>query len=124
MFDVTTENCHNYEDLIDSFEVEIVLDEHEDDYQGDSFYLLRDGNGRMGYLAFGWGSCSGCDAFCGSWEDGDVALMELRDALWNDVLWFDSLDDLRVNFNEKDIKLNWYGHSSAFKVFLKRLNSY
>jgi hypothetical protein len=122
MFDVTTKNCYGYEGLIDSFEVDVLLDGHDDDYQGDSFYLLRDGDGCIGYLNFGWGSCSGCDAYEDARDSGDAALMNLRDELWEDVSWFDSLEDLRVYFKENDVKLKWYGHSSTFKDFLKRVD--
>lgn len=127
MKDLDNDNCGNYEALIESFEVDILLDEHDDDYQGDSFYLLRDADGRYGYLVFGWGSCSGCDAFAASsddvWSGEDPsALIDLRDSLWDDVSWFDSLDDLRAYFKENDVKLQWYGHRSAFKVFLERVN--
>lgn len=122
MFDVTKDNkyVYSYEGLIDSFGVEIVLDEHDDDYQGDSFYLLRD-NDRFGYLAFGWGSCSGCDAFEAARDDGNIAVVELRDELWSSVVWFDSLEDLRVYLGDDKSQLRWYGYNSAFKVFRKKL---
>lgn len=123
MFEVTKNNKYGngYEGLIESFGVEVVLDEHDDDYQGDSFYILRDAEDRYGFLAFGWGSCSGCDAFSSAWDSGDAALVELRDELWDDVEWHDSLDDLRVVFDEEDVQLKWYGHSKAFKNFLQGL---
>lgn len=123
MFEVTKNNKYgqSYEGLIDSFGVDVVFDEHDDDYQGDSFYLLRDVDGRVGFLAFGWGSCSGCDAFSAAWDSGDADLVELRDGLWDDVEWYGSLNDLRVAFDEKDVQLKWYGHSKAFKKFLREL---
>lgn len=127
MKDLDNKNCYGYEGLIDSFEVDVVLSEHDDDYQGDSFYLLRDADDRYGYLVFGWGSCSGCDAFEAasddvSWGSNPTALIDLRDELWNDVSWFDSLDNLRAYFVENDVKLQWYGYRSTFKVFLERVN--
>lgn len=123
MFEVTKDNKYGYgyEGLIESFDVEILLDGHDGDYQGDSFYILRDADGRVGFLAFGWGSCSGCDAFSAAWDDGEAELVALRDGLWDDVEWHNSLDDLRVSFEENDIELKWYGHSKSFKTFLREL---
>lgn len=125
MFEVKKDNKYGngYEGLIESFDVEIVLDEHDSDYQGDSFYLLRDADGRVGFLAFGWGSCSGCDAFSSAWDSGDTALVGLRDELWDDVEWYDSFEDLRVSFDERDFLLKWYGRSEAFKCFFGNLKS-
>lgn len=121
MFDVTDEKYnYGYEGLVDSFGVEIVFSEHDDDYQGDSFYLLKDAEGRYGFLSFGWGSCSGCDAYQAIWNEGNDALVELRDELWESVRWFDSLDGLRVYLLDNN-KLNWYGYRSSFKVFLEKL---
>lgn len=125
MRDLNDKN-YGYEGLIDSFDVDILLDEHDDDYQGDSFYLLRDAENRIGFLSFGWGSCSGCDAYDSASDDvrygvNPSALVDLRDELWNDVSWFSSLDDLRDYFNKNDVALKWYGYNSAFKVFLKRV---
>jgi len=119
MFDVKDYN-YGYEGLVDSFGVEIVFDEHDDDYQGDSFYLLKDVEGRYGFLNFGWGSCSGCDAYQGAQDEGGNALEELRDELWESVNWFDSLEDLRVYLLDNN-KLNWYGYRKTFKVFLEKL---
>ena len=63
---------------------EIIAQVDEDGYSGDSFVLLRDGE-RWGYLCFGWGSCSGCDALqgCASWQDVE----DLREFLAGRVRW-------------------------------------
>jgi hypothetical protein len=111
---------YSYEGMVDSFGVDVLLVEESNDYQGDSFYLLKDAEGRYGYLSFGWGSCSGCDAFQAAQCEGGNALEELRDELWEDVKWFDSLDSLRGYLDENS-KLNWYGHDKFFKVFLEKL---
>lgn len=127
MYDVN-ENSYGYEGLIDSFEVDVVLSEHDDDYQGDSYYLLRDAAGRYGYLIFGWGSCSGCDAYEGAQDDvhygeNPNALTELRDELWESVSWFSSLDDLRDYLEKDDADLKWYGPRSTFKAFHKSVKA-
>lgn len=120
MFDVYNYG-YSYEGLIQSCDVEIILIEEDDDYQGDSLCVLKDRDGKYGFLIFGWGSCSGCDAFQAAQEEGFKALEELRNELWNSVEWFASLDDLRVDLNDRDAKLKWYGHTDLFKKFLGAL---
>lgn len=106
---------HDYDDLIDSFEVEVLHSEHEMDYQGDSYYLLRLGPS-YGMLIVGWGSCGGCDALeaCDNRID---ALTELRDELWDDIHWEPSAQDMWRYIQTKDWRLEWMGHEEAFGEF-------
>ena len=48
----------DYQPLLESFEYDILLQIDDNDYQGDSRLLFKDGD-RFGILTFGWGSCSG-----------------------------------------------------------------
>jgi len=66
---------------------EIVVQIDEDAYQGSTLVLYKGGN-TFGYLCFGWGSCSVCDALraCKSYED----IQALMDRLYDDIRWFDS----------------------------------
>jgi hypothetical protein len=76
----------SYSGLVESANLEILVDESDDDYQGDSMYLVRDKDtGQFGFITFGWGSCSGCDALqaCDTVKD----LEELRDSLVDGVAW-------------------------------------
>jgi hypothetical protein len=76
---------YGYRDLVDSFEVKVLVEDQDDDYEGDSRYLLKSGR-QYGVLVFGWGSCSGCDAL----EAAGSNLAEvtaLRDELWNSIRW-------------------------------------
>lgn len=50
----------DYKPIVNSFG-KIIIQVNDGDYQEDSYILLED-DGRYGYLSFGWGSCSGCDA--------------------------------------------------------------
>lgn len=88
---------NSYYHIILSFGYTIVDDKHEDDYQGDSIYILED-NGKFGWLTFGWGSCSGCDAFEACRDDGDY------EGLWNNlrdgIIWKDNAKDF-LEFLEK-----------------------
>lgn len=107
-----------YESLVDSFEVEAMLEEHDHDYQGDSFYLLRNRSGEYGILIFGWGSCSGCDALqaCSSLNDVE----NLRDSLWDSIVWM-TLDDLSAYVKSKDFSNDFYFYSSSGKRFVSAL---
>lgn len=99
-----------YPALIDSMGVETIIHADEGDYQGDSFYLLRDGQ-RYGYLSFGWGSCSGCDALQGC--DSASDLSKLRDELAEDIMWFDAVGDA-LNFMKNHDWEGDYNYSQAF----------
>ena len=65
----------------------VVLSSRDHDYQGTSYYLLEK-DSKYGYLEFGWGSCSGCDALeaCENCND----LQSICDRLEESVKWFDS----------------------------------
>lgn len=80
----------DYGPMLRSMGYEVLLEVSDNDYSGDSRLLYRDG-GRIGYLMFGWGSCSGCDALqaCSSYEDAEG----LRADLHRGIKWFDSPAD-------------------------------
>lgn len=93
----------SYWDLIASKPATLVMEESGDDYQGDTYAVLLGDDGRYGYLNFGWGSCSGCDALqdiLGYRYDLDddtlIRLRALRDEMWDDVQWFDTLEALKA----------------------------
>ena len=103
-----------YEDLVKSLRCEIVAEGHDDDYQGDSFYLLRVGS-YYGFLRFGWGSCSGCDALQAC--DTDEEVQELRMTLFRQTVWMPTASRMLRYFMEKDYNVEWYGDKEAFKTF-------
>ena len=76
-----------YEPLIESIGVKILVKVEDNSYQGDAICLLQDENdeNRYGVLVFGFGSCSYCDALqgCKSYEE----LEELRNTLANSIFW-------------------------------------
>jgi hypothetical protein len=76
----------SYENLIESQGVKILVEESDSDYQGDSL-LLVEGDGGYGLLVFGWGSCSGCDAYEAAYGD-EVALQGLAEELIESIKWF------------------------------------
>lgn len=115
-------NRPTYHQIVETFG-EILIEEKEVDYQGDSLYLIKRGH-RYGVLTFGWGSCSGCDALeaCDDQED----INHLQNDLERGIKWFDFLyevteylldgglkdsylnDQLVLNFGAQVVKLDEY----------------
>lgn len=94
----------DYSEIVYEFGYPIKISINEDDYQGDSWYILKDGT-RYGYLEFGWGSCSGCDALkaCKSFDD----LQKLADELERSIVWYESKNDLRKWLETHDFSTDW-----------------
>lgn len=86
----------SYSEIVSTFG-EIVAEASDDDYQGDSLYLIRAGD-QVGILTFGWGSCSGCDALESALYPEETAqqqVNELQDDLERGIRWFGSLEDAK-----------------------------
>lgn len=106
----------SYTDIINSFEFEVLLRIDDDDYQGDTRVLFKDRKtNKIGYLLFGWGSCSGCDALegCCSWEE----LEELQLSLYNSIKWLTETEMLNY-FKEHDWGGDYTCSSSEQKNFV------
>lgn len=109
-----------YINAISGFVDAIVLEESDDNYQGDSF-LVVNANWRdnYGYITFGWGSCSGCDA----WESEDTPAD--RAQLITDILksskWFDDLDSLKAYIASPDREGDWYSDNETWKTFARKV---
>ena len=109
----------DYQTMLNEFG-NILLQKDEQDYQGDSF-LIYEKDGKYGYLTFGWGSCSGCDALqaCNTIDE----VQELMDKLYSDIKWFDSLDALKEYFEEVDWTLKYQYSIPEFKEFLTEVKT-
>lgn len=101
-------------------EWEFIANEATSDYQGDSYVLVRDGE-RVGFLVWGWGSCSGCDAFEGAREDDDAetALTELRERLVGSIVWKDSAENMLAHLSEKDFEIERLGYDADLAARFK-----
>jgi hypothetical protein len=104
----------SYGDIVNGFG-SVLLEVTDGDYQGDSRFLLKDGE-RVGWLQFGWGSCSGCDALeaCDSKADFD----ELAASLKSEVKWFDSKKAALKFFEEHDWEADYSWHDDEQKQFV------
>lgn len=112
------EYWYDYQPMLEEFG-NIILQCDEDNYQGDS-YLVYEQNGKYGYLTFGWGSCSGCDALQACLTIDEV--QELIDTLYHKIKWFDSLNELKDYFKTKNWTLCYEWSIAEFREFLKRVN--
>jgi len=93
----------DYQPILEQFG-NILIQVDDNDYQGDS-RIFYEKDGKYGYLIFGWGSCSGCDALqgCNSYQE----IQTLIDEMFDNVKWFDSLEEIQLYFKSKDWELEY-----------------
>lgn len=117
----------DYITLIESTGTTVVLSEEVGSYQGDYYLLLTEAStpenpARIGFLVFGYGSCSGCDALEAA-SSSIKDLDDLRRDLYNDIEWRTSPAELAKRLKEKD----WDGTfidaegKKVIRVFYDRL---
>ena len=118
------EHSPGYDDLVQGTNAEIVIQVDDNDYQGDSRYLLRRGE-QYGFLNIGWGSCPGCD-----WLQGCNTLQELQelaDSIESSIVWFDTVEAARDWCETHDWQGDYSWHCDEQAQFvaecLKALNS-
>lgn len=109
----------NYEPMVESLG-EILVETHVGVYQGDSWYLLKKDD-LYGYLSFGWGSCSGCDALqsCSSFKE----LAELYNQLKDSITWRTKEETVKW-FVEHDWEGDYCYYEEEFKEFLEKVDNY
>lgn len=110
----------DYPDLVGLFCDEIVVEASDDDYQGDTYAILRKGD-EYGYLEFGWGSCSGCDALqaCGS----DEEMAALANQLAASVEWQPDKAALKEWIAGKDWPGGYSWYRSGFEAFAEKVRA-
>lgn len=109
-----------YDELLETFPCETLLDVTDNDYQGSTRVLFKNIiDNRYGMLIYGWGSCSGCDAFQGCHDDAQC-LLDLRNQLWNQTEWRDSAKDLLDYFNAHDWEGDWGWNDANGKIFIEK----
>lgn len=113
---LSTSDVGGYTDIIETFGFDVLLQVDDNDYQGDSRVLLRDGR-KYGWLQYGWGSCSGCDeyqAICDDLED----LQRFQKTLCDSIKWFDDVNKARTFFEEHDWEGDYSYHEEKQKEFI------
>lgn len=111
---------YDYQPIIDAIG-NVLIQVDDNDYQGDS-RILYEIDGKYGFLIFGWGSCSGCDALQACNTMGDI--QQLIDSMVCDVKWFDSLQELQQYFRDKDWELEWSYHQEETQEFINKVLDY
>jgi hypothetical protein len=107
----------DYQPMLEQFG-EIVVQVDDNDYQGDSRVLYKDKK-RYGWLQFGWGSCSGCDALqaCSSIDE----IQELMDELKQQIKWFESAHECHEYFSEKDWSIDYSWMADQQREFINKV---
>lgn len=107
----------DYQPMIDELG-NVLIQIDDNDYSGDS-RILYEKDGKYGFLIFGWGSCSGCDALqsCETMQD----VQNIFDSLVHNVKWFNSLEELKKYFKEKDWPLDYSWHLDEGKLFVQQV---
>ncbi len=110
--------AYDYQPIICSFGT-VLVQVDQDDYQGDSYVLLQNAD-RYGFLVFGWGSCSGCDALqsCETFAGIDELISDLE----RDVKWFDSLAAAVTYIaDHEQRRLSFYAHCEEWPDFVNQV---
>lgn len=114
----------DYDKIIDSFGVEVLVRIDDGEYSGDTFLLVRDSseNGRIGIIFFGWGSCSGCDALlmCNQDPDPHLSVERLRDEIWTNARWRKDTKSMLEYVTTKDWGLEVSSHTNGWERFYGR----
>jgi hypothetical protein len=107
----------DYQPILNSFG-RILIQVDDDDYEGDSRVLYKKDK-QYGYLQFGWGSCSGCDALqaCASYEEAD----ELITNLFNSIKWFENKKEALIFFKTHDWGGDYSWNFREQKEFVDRV---
>ncbi len=107
-----------YNDIIDSFEYDVLHQVDDNDYQGDTRVLFKDAF-KYGYLNFGWGSCSVCDALqaCNTLEE----IEQLQERLYNSIQWFSNKEETLKWFKGRDWETTYEWHIEETKRFVSEV---
>lgn len=111
-----TKGYIDYNVIIKSFGYNVLLQVDDNDYQGDTRVLFRDGR-KLGILIFGWGSCSGCDALQAC--DGINEIVELAEEMERNIKWGTHKETYKY-FLEHDWKGDYSWHSRETKEFREK----
>lgn len=105
-----------YLELVATMGVDVVKHETIGSYQGDYLLIVKEG-GSYGYLEFGYGSCSGCDALqaCSSMED----VAALRQRLYESIQWGPSAAALAQWMKDRDWESQWVWHESEAATWIR-----
>lgn len=110
----------SYTGLIESTGIEILVEESDGDYQGDTICLVRDGD-QYAQLGYGWGSCSGCDAYQACHDIKDF--VDLRESLVSGLMW-DTFDNTIEKILSRDFTTTVYYGQGLEEKFQESVRKY
>lgn len=105
-----------YEEIVASWNYQLISEKMVGEYQGDYLYLLRDPrDGQIGFLTMGYGSCSGCDELqaCSTQKDVEA----FRSSLHSSIIWKEA-DQFWDYFASVDREGKYYGSSDVAETEL------
>ncbi len=92
-------------------------------YQGDSYiFFERSGDHAIGFLSFGYGSCSGCDPLQAT--ESFTELEQMRDSFCSKIVWKDNWEDMifHLEYMKANPELYWESNEDTFKAVVTCVN--
>lgn len=110
----------SYTSIINALCDTILVIHSDSGWDGSTYAYVKLGD-QYGYLEFGWGSCSGCDALqaCESYKDLEELFLSFKQS----INWFNSELEFLSWFNQHD----WQGSFSwqdGGQEFCKKINNH
>jgi len=105
-------------DLIIGLFGNVAIEVSDDDWQGDTRILYAETGNGFGYLQFGWGSCSGCDALQAC--DNHAELAKLIQELEEGIKWMPR-DEMLKFFKEHDWEGDYSCNESEQRNFVSQV---
>ena len=96
----------------------IIIQIDDDDYSGDSRVLYECSEKEIGYLNFGWGSCSGCDSLQACSDVNEI--VTLANNLQSQVKWL-AREEMLKFFLEHDWEGEYSYHEEKQKEFITKV---
>lgn len=120
LYDVDSWYWDNYQPILNAFG-NIVLQVDDTGWNGDS-RVLYDNDGTFGYLIFGWGSCSACDALRACEDLDDV--QNLCDQLQDMIKWLGTKEEALAYFRTHDLEGDYVWYDEEGREFVNKAIEY
>ena len=111
---------YEYQPMLKAFG-NIVLQVDDTGWNGDS-RVLYNNDGLIGYLIFGWGSCSACDALQACEDLDDV--QNLCDQLQGMIKWLGTKEEALTYFHTHDWEGDYVWYDDEGKDFINKAIGY
>ena len=111
--------AYDYDKIIEALG-DIVARGDTNDCQGDTVAIVKR-DGKFGFVAFTWGSCSGCDALqaCDSYEE----VGELIESIDKSIVWKDTIEEMKAYVNSDEREMSHYVHLEFWPDLKQQVSS-